>query len=186
MSVARNISWSAGTLPDGTAYAAGTIIADAVVEERSDDSSIITENPVENGSVTSDHAYDNPAELELTYVWAPGGKQNKQRDPSFLNGIYQQLLSLRATKALFSVVTGKRQYKNMLFKNLSSTTDEKSENILMIRMACKELLLTITQTVTLSNSAQQSLPQKTSSPINQGNVSLGPGSNFNPGTPTGS
>jgi len=182
----RNINWQAQTSPSGSSFPAGTIFADAVVEERSDDENVITENPVENGSVSSDHAYNMPALLELTYAWAPASSQNSSQDPNFLNTIYQQLLNLKKGRILFSVLTGKRQYQNMLVKHLSQTTNKDTENVLLVRMVCQELILAVTQTVTISSSAQQALPQKTSPTINSGTQNLGPAKNFNTGSPTGS
>jgi hypothetical protein len=181
-SLTRNISWSTTTLPNGTTIQGGSIIADAVPEERSDDETVITENPVENGSVTNDHAFDLPQQLEITYAWAAGSPQGNGQ-ASFLNAMYQQFLTLKQAKVILSVETGRRAYQNMLIKGLSVTTDEHTENVLLIRITLKQLLLTITQTVTVSSAAQQSLPQKTMPTINGGNVSLQPAPNFNFGSP---
>ena len=176
--VVRSISWTAGTYPNGTSYPAGMLMADAVVEERADDEMVITENPVENGSVTTDHAYALPSQLELTYAFDPGGVQNTSKDPYYLRTVYTKLLGLELGRVLLSVVTGKRQYKNLLIKALSVTTERTTENVLMIRVNLQQLILTTTQTVSLSSSAQQSMPGKTAAPINRGNVSLGDGSSF--------
>lgn len=186
MSVVRSISWVATTLPDGTSIAAGVIIADAVVEERGDDETEITDKPVENGSVIQFNAFRLPSILELTYAFSPGGAQNKAHDPSYLTTIYQKFLSLDDGRVLLTVMTGKRQYQNMLIKSMSVTTDANTENILLIRLTLKALILTTTQTVNLSSSAQQGIPGKTASPVNNGTVPLGSGSNFNSGTPAGS
>lgn len=186
MSVVRSISWVATTLPHGTSISAGMIMADAVVEERSDDETEITDKPVENGSVVQFNAFSLPSILELTYAFSPGGMQNKAQDPAYLTTIYQKFLTLRDGRVLLTVMTGKRQYQNMLIKSLSVTTDIKTENILLIRITLKALILTTTQTVNLSSSAQQTIPGKTAPPVNNGTVPLGSGSNFNPGTPPGS
>jgi hypothetical protein len=176
----RSISWDQATLPNGTVIPQGVIFADAVLEERHDDETIITENPVEIGSVTNDHAYDLPQELELTYVWSPSGPHSDGQ-PSFLNSMYDQFLTLKQAKVLVNVVTGKRQYENMLIKLISETTDKDTENILMLRLALRQLLLTYTQTVSVSQAAQQTLPQKTMPTLNGGAVSLQPAPNFNSG-----
>lgn len=181
----RNISWSTTTLSNGTVIQGGIITADAVIEERSDDETVITENPVETGSVTNDHAYDLPQELELTYAWAAGSPQN-QGQASFLNTMYQQILTLKQAKVLLAVVTGDRQYQNMLIKGLSRTKDKDTENILLIRISLRQLLLTVVQTVTIAPASQQGIPAKTMPTTNAGNVSLGPGTNFNSGNPAGS
>jgi hypothetical protein len=178
VAVVRAITWVTTTLPNGTVIQGGTITADAVIEERSDDESVITENPVENGSVTNDHAYDLPQELELTYAWSAGSSQANGQI-SFLNSMYQQVLTLKQGKVLLAVVTGKRFYQNLLIKGISQTTDKDTENILVLRIALKQLLLTTTQTVTIASASQQAMPQKTMPTQNVGVLGLQPASNFN-------
>jgi hypothetical protein len=185
----RNISWQTTPLPGGSPFPSGTIMADAVIEERSDDESVITENPVEQGSVIADHAYDLPQDLELTYVWSAGAQPGRQQ--SFLNNIYQQFLDLKQAKILCSVVTGKRGYANMLVKGISTTTDRDSENILMLRISFHQILMAVTQTVntgsaSFGTAAQQAIPQKTNPTVNLGTVQLQSAPNFNPGPPVGS
>jgi hypothetical protein len=181
----RSISWDTTTLANGTVIQGGVIFPDASVEERSDDDSVITENPVETGSVTNDHAYDLPQELELTYAW-PEGSSQANGQPGFLDQMYQQLLTLKQAKVLLNVVTGKRQYQYLLIKSLSVATDQHTENVLLIRILLRQLLLAIAQVVTIAPASQQTMPEKTMPTINGGAVSLQPAPNFNPGTPTGS
>jgi hypothetical protein len=185
----RMISWSTTTLPNGTVIQAGMIVPDASVEERHDDDSVITENPVENGSVVNDHAYDTPQELELTYAWAAGSPQ-ANGNFSFLNQMYAMLLTLKQAKVLLNIVTGKRQYQNVLIKSLSETTDKDTENVLLIRIGIRQLLLAVTQTVLVPLASQQSIAMQkkgsTLPTIHMGTVNPVPGTNFNTGTPSGS
>src|SRR5579863_3681304 len=102
---ARSISWDTTTLPSGTTFQGGVLFPDTVMEERHDDDSVITENPVEDGSVVNDHAYDLPQDLEVVAVWDPFKQANGQ--PGFLETVYQQVLSLKQAKILLNVVTGK-------------------------------------------------------------------------------
>jgi hypothetical protein len=180
--VARMISWQTTTLSNGATIQAGTLIADSVIEERSDDESVITENSVENGSVINDHAYDLPQELELTYAWQPASKSpsSAPRQPSFLNSMYQQALTLKQGKVLLSVVTGKRQYQNMLIKGLAQTTDRDTENILLLRITLRQIIMAVTQTVTFASAADQLSPQTTSPTTNIGTLQLQPAPNFIP------
>lgn len=176
--IARQISWPTTTTSTGVSIQGGVIVADAVIEERSDDESVITENPVENGSVTNDHAYDLPQQLELTYAWSAASPQANGQ-ASFLNTMYQTFLGLKMGKVLLAVVTGKRSYQNMLIKGLAQTTDKDTENVLVIRITLQQLLLTTTQTVTIASAANQSQPGNTMPTQNSGTVSLLPASNFN-------
>jgi hypothetical protein len=156
------------------------IAADAAVEERHSDELVITDHPVEQGSTISDHAYKMPAELILTYVWAMGGTQNFDRDPTFLAMLYQKLLKLQVDREIFIVYTGKRSYQNMLLQSLQVTTDEKTENVLFVRAVCREVLMATTRTVRFTDSSVQLMPSKTAPVVNQGNMNLRPAPNWRP------
>jgi hypothetical protein len=179
----RSISWDTVTLPSGATFPGGVLIADTVMEERADDDSVITENPVEIGSVVNDHAFDTPQELELIYVWDAVKQAGGQ--PGFLETTYQKVRDLKRAKIIVNCVTGKAQYQNLLIKGISNVTDRETENILVLRLTLKQLLLTLTQTVIISTAAQQSMPQKTMPTVNGGSVSLQPGQNYNSGTTSG-
>lgn len=160
------------------------IIADAVLEERHEDETEITSHPVEVGATVSDHAYDRPAELTLTYVWSMSSDQNSDGEGiTFLNSLYTQILQLKVEHIPFRIVTGKRTYNNMLISGLMENTDKTTENVLLVRIHCREILMASTQVVRVSsaNAANHAQPEKTSSVVNQGPVNLLPGTNFNSG-----
>ncbi|KAA6459623.1 hypothetical protein DYQ86_16015 [Acidobacteria bacterium AB60] len=186
-SVGRSLYWTDTTLPSGSTYPADGLIPDVVLEERHDDQAVITENPVEHGSMTSDHAFDQPSALEVTWAWSPsGGPLFSLRSSTFLNDQYTKLLELKRNKILLTVVTGKRTYQNMLIQGLSVITDEKLENALLARIALQEIIFTSVSTVTIPSADNQAMPEKTAPTVNGGNVSLQPATNFNAGTPSGS
>ena len=111
-------------------------VADCVPEERHDDTWIITDHPVEQGSTISDHVYKLPARVTLTYVWSFYA-QNINGSQTFLRDLYAQLLSIQAivpgqVLTPFSINTGKRLYQNMLVESMQVTTDKNTENMLMI------------------------------------------------------
>jgi hypothetical protein len=197
--VSRGILWAATTLQNGMVIAAGNLIPDTVIEERHQDELVITESPVETGSYTNDHAFDLPQELEVTYAWSvssgkPGTDGTNARATSlngvayssFLQDTYQMLLNLKQAKILIQVSTGKRDYQSMLIKGLSVNTDRETENILLARITFRQLLLAVTQTVTVTSANQQTMPSKTMPTVNAGSQSLGSAPNFNAGNPTGS
>jgi hypothetical protein len=157
------------------------ITADAVLEERHEDETTITRHPVDVGSTISDHAYDDPAELTLTYVWSKSSPQNDDESETFLNGIYRKILYLRTQHIPFKIVTGKRSYNSMLIGGLMVNTDHTTENVLLIRIRCVEVLMATTQVVTISDISNHSQPAKTAPVVNQGQVSLLPGTSFNNG-----
>lgn len=57
---------------------------------------------------------------------------------------YMQLLGLQASRQPFTVITGKRMYKNMLIKNISVTTDQDTENVLMFTADLQEIIIVAT------------------------------------------
>lgn len=198
------------------------IIAHATIEERHHDELEVTDHPVEQGAMITDHAYKRPAEITLHLGWSnsppsPGGLINPliataaanssavnagadlygivqgantvlsslsrgvngiQSDMAGagraqINAIYQALLQLQETRALFDVYTGKRKYTNMICKSLATETDFKNANSLPVTMTCKQVILVNTSLYTLSK-AKQANPQATTSPIDKGTQSIKP------------
>lgn len=74
------------------------------------------------------------------------------------NAAYQKLLNMQSNRLLFTIYTGKRSYRNMIVKSLSTTTDAKTENSLIIRIGCRQILMAQTQTVTVPDSANMANP----------------------------
>lgn len=75
-------------------------------------------------------------------------------EPGQIDAIYQQLLQLQVTRALFVVYTGKRVYENMLCETLVTESDYKTANALPITMVCRQVILVNTQTVPLPQDKQ--------------------------------
>jgi hypothetical protein len=178
-------------------------VPDATIEEVHSDEMEITEHPVEQGTVISDHAFKRPSELIVTAAWSDSpnnsGLGNQivgaaaNSSPALqaiigtaraIGGIvdmvasrgegtpskaaYQQLLDMQNNRLLFSIYTGKRVYKNMLIKSLAATTDAKTENSLVIRIGCRQLLLAQTQTVTVPDSSNMKNPEQNGATVNYG------------------
>ena len=164
-----------GTLTSSVAEKDTVFIADAVVEEEHDDQTVITEQPVEQGAVISDHAYKLPARLDLKYGWSGGSPQNTSggADPqAFLKSIYDKFLDLQKNRTICQIYTGKRKYDNMLIQGIGTTTDKETENILLLRIRFQEIIIAYTQAVTVPLASVQKVPQKTAAPINAGTVNL--------------
>jgi hypothetical protein len=164
-----------------------TYVADCVVEEQHEDNLQITDHPVEQGSVVSDHAYKLPAELTLRYIWSMGSSQNTGGSQNFLRSMYQAMLLLQSNPtapqgqrvSLFSVATGKRTYENMVLRGIDCTTDDKRENILELTLRCKEIIFAVTTTTSITSASQQQQPNKTAPVLNSGQQNLLPASNWN-------
>jgi hypothetical protein len=162
----------------------GGMAPDVTIEEEHSDQLVVTDHPVQgaaNGNATvSDHAYKLPAEVVITYGWSPGGQGNATASSTYLNDIYNQILALQNSRAIFTVYTGRRTYDNMILQAVSLTTDRNTENALIVRMACREIMFVQTQAVTIStNPRTQNDPTRTQD-VTQRNIQpLQPGTSFN-------
>lgn len=86
---------------------------------------------------------------------------------------YQQLLELQSSRIPFDIYTGKRVYKNMLFRELTTTTDMATENSLLITATCRQVILVATRTISLPiNTSAQAAPAKTTPTTDLGQKTL--------------
>jgi hypothetical protein len=159
--------------PDGTAAPDRVIQADAVVEESHHDELMMTDHPVEQGATITDHAYKMPAELTLTYGWS-GSHVSAIGNSDYLRDLYRRLFQLQIDRTLFSVDTGKRTYQDMLMKSLSLTNDERTENVIVVKMVCRQILLAKTTTASVANNNVQRNALVTGTDIKRGAQSATP------------
>lgn len=166
-------------------------IAHATIEEVHDDEMEITEQPVEQGAMISDHAFKRPAKVLITvgYSDSPGSSSligsvvsavtgTIGGVSSLLNGnsdsgvkaIYAQFLALQASRVLSDVYTGKRVYQNMLVKGIHTVTDKTTENALVLKVSLQQVLI-VTQAVAQvvsADPADQENPEDTAPVSEQG------------------
>jgi hypothetical protein len=157
----------------------GGIFPDVVVEEEHLDELEITENPVEQNAAVTDHSYKRPVEVTIKAGFsnsslAAGG------DPNYVIEMYEQFLTLQASRQPFSIVTTKRIYSNMLIKRLQTRTDSKWSNATILEIACREVILVYTQASSVPAPANMSNPSLNAPPTNTALSQLQPGPNFNP------
>jgi hypothetical protein len=67
-----------------------------------------------------------------------------------IRDVYNSLIALQETRAIFTLYTAKKIYQNMLCKMLVTETDYKTENALIVTMTCQQVLFATTQTVQTS------------------------------------
>ena len=138
----------------------GPINTMVVTEEHATDELEITQHPVQQGSMIADHAYVKPAVLSVKFV------MGAERAP--LHDLYRALLDLQAAREPFTVVTGKRQYVNMLFKSLSQTTDVHTERVLSITAQMQEVFITSVTIAAVPPRYRHTNPSKTGATENAG------------------
>lgn len=156
------------------------------LEEIHHDEMEIEEHPIEQGAPIIDHTFKKPAELTLHIGWA-GAQLPADVDagppPAFqqqLNAIYSQLLQGQSSRVLYTVVTGKRQYQQMMIKSISAETDYKKENVLEVTLHMRQMLLAQTQIVTVGAPQNAQASPQATNPIQQtGRASLQTAPNFN-------
>lgn len=144
----------------------GTVIPDVVISEKHNDRLEITEHPVERPTsagtgFVADHAYRQPSELTMEVGFSGGGSVLDVFDTSSLGlsagkspeEIYTELLDLQRQREPIDIVTGKRIYKNMLIKSLEVTTDKVTENVLMVIVTFREVIISTTHSIQVADKA---------------------------------
>ncbi len=160
----------------------GIFVPDVVVSEKHVDAREITEHPVEFGAAINDHAYKRASEVTMECGFAGGGSVLDLVNLSSIGlrvgesprEIYQQLLDLQKSRVPFDVVTGKRTYSNMLIRAIEATTDRTSENVLSCVLTLREVIMSDTQSITVTDKANMQEGVSTAPVQNTGMKSLVP------------
>jgi hypothetical protein len=158
-------SGTSGTLGVVTGRNIGGMIAQVTVSEEHQDDLEITQHPIEMGAEITDHSFKRPSVVTIRAGWSdsnPAGTDVKD--------VYQQFLTLQKSRRPISIVTGKRNYANMLIRSCSIGTDQTTENALIVTAICQEIILVSTSTVSVPPNTSQSSPQQTGGVQNQGSV----------------
>ena len=165
----------------------GSIRAQVTIEEQHTDDLVITEHPVEQGANISDHAYKRPAEVTIRVGWSNSGLQSLgsivtsaysavtgtgELKLNYIKDVYAKLLKLQESRIPFDILTGKRSYKNMLFRSLSVTTDQTTENALLVTAVCSQVIMVQTRTVIVPPREQHKDPAKTAPVEDKGTKQL--------------
>lgn len=158
----------------------GTIQIGVELEETHLDELQITEHPVEKGAEINDHAFKRQPELTLKCGWSnsqiaalAGTLQSifeggELPTADYVSTVYSQLLALQETRQPFDVVTSLRIYRDMLFKSLSVTKDQKTGAALNVTATLKQIRIAQTQATSLPSKEDQADPQGTAETQNAG------------------
>lgn len=92
---------------------------------------------------------------------------------------YDNLLGLYRARTLFTVYTGKRVYQNMIVKSISETTSAETENSMILRLVCRQILMAKTTTVTVPDSSVMADPSKNAGVEDAGTTYPVPTQNIN-------
>lgn len=159
----------------------GIMVPSVVVSEKHSDTLEITEHPVEKptssgAGFVADHAYRRPSEVVMEVGFAGGGSLLDLLDTSSIGislgmspkEVYASFLEMQRNRELLDVITGKRQYSNMLLRTIEVTTDKTTENVLSAVLTLRELILTSTHVVKVSDKSDMAQGVSTSATQNAG------------------
>jgi hypothetical protein len=145
----------------------GGFVADVTIREDHEDELVVTDNPVEQGADVTDHSFKAPARLTVDIGYSNSSVQ-ANADPNYVNTQYANFLALQATRQSFDVITGKRNYTNMVITSLHTTTDQATENALFLTVKMREIIVVDTQTVSVPPSSNMASPQDNGATQGQG------------------
>lgn len=158
----------------------GTIQIGVELEESHMDELQITEHPVEKGAEINDHAFKRQPEVTLKCGWSNADLKALAGTPQsifeggelpsadYVSAVYSQLLALQETRQPFDVVTSLRIYRDVLFKSLAVTKDQKTGAALFVTATLKQIRIVQTQATTLPPKRDQADPRSTAETLNAG------------------
>lgn len=151
------------------------IIPQVVIEEHHHDELVITEHPVQSGSVITDHAYMKPCQVTMRCGWSDSASIfNLGMNYLSVKDAYEKLRRLQKSREPFDLITGKRNYEKMLLRSLDVTTDKDSENALFVEAQFQQVIIVKTQQTTMKPDAKFASPQDNGPVVDMGVKQLKP------------
>jgi hypothetical protein len=144
----------------------GGFVADCTLEEDHEDTIEISDHPVERGAEITDHAYKRPPSVVITVGYS-NSSLLALGNPFYVNLVYQAFLDLQESLEPIIIFTGKRVYEDMLIKRISTKTDEKTANSMILTVECRNVQLVSTETVAKGVGPTSSMKD----PVNNAGVS---------------
>lgn len=118
------------------------ITVDAVLSEEHVYDSEITENPIENGTPTTDHQILLPVVLDMECRISDATANLAQLNfPGRSVEVFKDLVALQKRKEFITVVTGINVYTNMLIKRIGIPRTSADGNSIKFSLNARELLV---------------------------------------------
>lgn len=162
----------------------------AAFEEIHSDSLQVTDHPVERGPAISDHAFKRPTEVVIKCGWSNStlssmlskissllGDGTKYEVAKFsgemsrndyVSSVYSKLLAIQESREPITLATSKRIYSDMLITSIQVTTDQRSNDVLMVTATLRQVIIVETRSTTLPSKDKQATPESTAEVTNTG------------------
>lgn len=133
----------------------GIVQFDASVNEVHSDEAEITDHPIEEGSIVSDHIRKKPASIEInglvtntpiTFLASVFGKSPLVNNivPSLgtrVNDAYEELLRVMEAGETVDVITSLRDYENMAITSMTVNRNAQTGNVLDCTISLREIII---------------------------------------------
>ena len=130
----------------------GDLVFDATFVEDHNSDLEVTDNPIETGSLVSDHAFMKPLRLSITAgvseVLLPSGNPDFGSNTERPTTAYEMLSFLQREREPFDVQTGLRIYENMVCTSFSASQNKDSAGVFYFTAQLREVLIVSTETGT--------------------------------------
>ncbi len=161
-----------------------TVIPDLAIRERHSDRLGITAHPIQTGAAITDHAFVMQPEFTLEFGWSNSSIAGIIQDftgtsftdvltgdlgEGYVKQVYAKIVALQQSRQLCTVVTGKRQYKNVLIESVDTYTDVGTAYSMIVSMNCKALQLVSVATTSTTSVSQSTQANPASTSPEQGN-----------------
>lgn len=100
----------------------------------------VTEFPIQDGSLISDHVVANPFKLRIEGV-IPSNKGILPFGGNRRDKVYEELIDLYESRELFDIVTGLDVFENMIFRSLAIDRQLDNAAGLEFSAECQQLLI---------------------------------------------
>lgn len=137
-------------------FTIGTLTLDVLISESHSRSATITENPVEDGTVISDHIILEPQRVSINGFVSNAHPTifsflNILRNEDKVKAAFELLEQIYNLKDLFTVVTNLKVYENMFMESLTIDKDQDTGEVLNFQMDLKEIRKVENVTVAIAN-----------------------------------
>jgi len=136
-----------------------TIEVDVAITESHETDCDVTENPVEDGANITDHVQVKPAKLTIEGLVSDTPIKFLQGlrslfDDNRSRKTYEELLAIQQAREPISVITGLKQYENMILKTLTIPRSVDTGRALRFSALFQEVRIVESRTIAISSDPQ--------------------------------